>query len=301
MRLLRGRNAEDILQGASHRVFVEGSHDEEIDPIVIKELLRSNGLAQVDVQPMGGCDNVRSAAQALIRPHPTYYFLIDRDDQDESIVERSWSNFPDLNTHNMLIWRKRELENYFIDPSYIEKSQYLKKGLSGSRLKQRILDACNRRIFLDAANLTLAALKRGIRGDFPCDFGDPQQFQTVEEGARQLQEYGQFQDIGNSVADFFTKDRINNIYAEFVGELSGGVLPLQYDTGSWLERMSGKEIFRSIANECFKVVAVNGTTLQGKEQNKEIAKDLLALPLTEQPEDFQQLFALLEKRVGLKV
>jgi hypothetical protein len=105
-----------------HKVFVEGSNDEEIDPIVIKELLRINGLTQVQVLVMGGCDNVRSAAQALFHEHPSYYFLIDRDDQDAQTVENYWLNFPDPATHNLLIWRKRELENYFIDPSYLQNS-----------------------------------------------------------------------------------------------------------------------------------------------------------------------------------
>lgn len=112
MKARTGGDASSVLQSAQHRVFVEGSNDEEIDPVVIRELLRANGLAQLDVKPMGHCDNVRSAAQALIRHHPTYYFLIDRDDQDQPTVDRSWSDFPNPETHNIIIWRKRELENY---------------------------------------------------------------------------------------------------------------------------------------------------------------------------------------------
>lgn len=297
MRLQLGGNTENILQGARHTVFVEGSRDEEIDPIVIKELLRVNGLTQISVETMGGCDNVRSAAQALIRHHPSYYFLIDRDDQDENTVESSWANFPDPSTYNMLIWRKRELENYFIDPVYIEKSGHLKQDVTGQQLRQRILDECNRRIFLDAANLTLAALKRGIRGKFICDFSDPEKFRTEDDGVQQLEEHQRFKELGESIAGFFLEDRVINIYSEFVRELSGGVLPLRYGSGSWLERMSGKEIFRCIANSCFRVITRDNETLQGKKQNNEIAKTLVSLPCTEQPTDFQQLLELLKTRV----
>ncbi len=104
-----GGDASSVLQSAKHTVFVEGSNDEEIDPVVIRELLRINDLAQIDVKPMGHCYNVRSAVQALIRHHPSYYFLIDRDDQEEDAAERSWSDFPNPDTHNVIIWRKREL------------------------------------------------------------------------------------------------------------------------------------------------------------------------------------------------
>lgn len=295
MKVHVGGEAERVRQSAQHRVYVEGSHDEAIDPIVIKELLRNNGLTQIDVLPMGACDNVRSAAQALIHDHPSYYFLIDRDDQDHETVDLSWNNFPNPDTHNMVIWRKRELENYFIAPDYIERSSFLSVPIENVR--QRILDECNRRIFLDAANLTLAALKRGIRKQFPSDFGDPAQFQTEADGARQLETSPGLEEHRKLVADLFEKNVVNRIYSGFVLELSDSRLPLEYGSGTWLERMSGKEIFHCIAGPCFRVEAADGTILQGKVQNNEIAKALLALPLDQQPEDFQHLFRLLRARV----
>jgi hypothetical protein len=295
MKLQRGGDATRVLQSAQHKVFVEGSHDEEIDPIVISELLKRNGLTQVEVRPMGGCDNVRSTAQALIRHHPSYYFLIDRDDQDQDTVEHSWANFPNPETHNMLIWRKRELENYFIDPDYIENSSFLR--VTGENLRQRVIDECNRRIFLDAANLTLRKLHREVRRPFAKDFCDPEQFRSEADGMRQLKELAKLEEKQESVADLFAKDAVRGIYSDFVRDLSGGTLPLQYGSGTWLERMSGKEIFRCIAGLCFQVKAANGKFLQGKEQNEQIAKELLELPLDQQPADFQQLFNLLKARV----
>ena len=44
MKLQLGVDATQALQSAKHKIFVEGSADEEIDPIVIGELLRVNGL-----------------------------------------------------------------------------------------------------------------------------------------------------------------------------------------------------------------------------------------------------------------
>ena len=295
MKLQRGVDTTQALQGAKHKVFVEGSHDEEIDPIVINELLKRNDLTQIEVQSMGGCDNVRSAAQALIRHHPSYYFVIDRDDQEQEIVENSWINFPNKDTHNLLIWRKRELENYFIDPEYIEKSAFLK--VTPNELRGKILNECKRRIFLDAANLTLRKLHRGICKSFPEDFGDPQLFPTELQGINQLNNLPSLREKRQTMYDLFAPDSVEEIYLGFVRNLSGDVLPLEYGSGTWLERMSGKEIFRCIAGQCFKVTAANGMTLQGKRQNKEIAKGLLTLPLDQQPEDFRQLFNLLKSRV----
>ena len=297
MNFQRGVDATQVLLGSKHKVFVEGSSDEKIDPVVISELLKENGLPQIEVRSMGGCDNVRSAAQALIHDHPSYYFLNDRDDQHQDIVEASWSNFPNPDTHNMLIWHKRELENFFIDPDYICKSKWLK--VTPNTLRQRIIKEFNRRIFLDAANLTLSALKRSIRIQFAPDFSNLAQFMTKADGARILDESPELEEKRNSFTTIFEKNKVNKIYSDFVLELSGGNLPLQYGSGNWIERMSGKEVFRSIAGSCFRVEAADGTILQGKEQNKQIVKQLLELPLNQQPHDFQLLVSLLENRIKI--
>jgi hypothetical protein len=294
MNLMKHPHGNDV--EAPHKVFVEGSRDEEIDPVVIGELLNMNDLEIIEVRTMGGCDNVRSAAQALVRHHPSYYFLIDRDVQDEQTVETSWQNFPDPTTHNLLIWRKRELENYFIDPSYLQNSSYLK--VTEAELRKRILEECNRRIFLDAANLTLMAIHREVGRPFAQHFCNLQEFQSEAAGAQQLDGLSALAEKAKSVADCLENNAVKQKYSEFVSELSGGQLPLQYGSGTWLERLSGKEIFRGIAGPCFKVTGGGGEILQGKVQNKEIAKGLLRLPLVQQPTDFQQLVELLKKRVG---
>ncbi|WP_295430134.1 hypothetical protein [uncultured Thiodictyon sp.] len=296
MKIQSGGDATRVLQSAGHSVFVEGSSDEEIDPVIIKELLRINGLTQIDVRPMGGCENVRSAAQALIRHHPSYYFLIDRDDQDQAAVERSWSDFPNPETHNVIIWRKRELENYFIDPDYLMGSRFLK--VPEPVLRQRILDECNRRLFLDGANLTLLALHRSVRTSFASHFANPDDFRTRSDGEKRLEELAALFDKATAVAATLSKNAVAVLYATFVDELSGGAIPLQYGVGSWLERMSGKEVFRCIAGTCFQVIAADKSTLQGKVQNKEIAKGLLELPIAQQPADFRQLVDLLRTRVA---
>jgi hypothetical protein len=296
MRVQSGVNATQVNQNAQHKLFVEGS-DQEIDPIVIKELLDNNDLTAVGVRTMGGCDNVRSAAQALINEYPSYYFLIDRDDQDQETVDKSWQSFPNPNEYNMLIWHKRELENYFIDPDYIQKSSCLKPEIN---IRQRILDKCNLRIFLNAANLTLYSIKRELGKTFPIQhFKNPDEFRDQNAGSFKLEGLAAAMDNRKiSVTTVLEKDAVNQRYIEFIQELSGGIIPLQYGSGAWLERMSGKEIFRVIANQCFDVKDLQGNLVTGKDKNKIIAKGLTKLPLQEQPSDFQELIRLLQHKVG---
>ena len=73
---------------------------------------------------------------------------------------------------------------------------------------------------------------------------------------------------------------------------------MQYGSGSWLERMSGKGIFRAIANQYFEVKDLQDNFVTGKEKNKIIAKELTKLPLQAQPSDFQELIRLLQNKVG---
>jgi len=291
-----GVDATQVLQAAKHKLFVEGKDNQEIDPAVIHELLNNNGLTAIEVQAMGSCNNVRSAAQALIYQHPAYYFLIDRDDQDLATVDQSWVKFPDPIAFNMLIWRKRELENYFIDPDYIEKSSFLKSDID---VRQRILDVCCSRLFLDAANLTLLYLSRELRRPLAIGhFANPEHFKNESGGVLQLEQLSGFTDKKSSVVAVLEKDFVKQKYSNFVNELSGGIYPLQYGFGTWLERMSGKEVFGVIANECFQVKDASDKVLQGKEQNKQIAKQLVSLPLEQQPSDFQDIVKLLKIRIG---
>lgn len=295
MRFQRGVNATQVLQTAQHKLFVEGKDNQEIDPVIIQELLNNNELTAVEVQAMGSCEHIRSAAQALIHQHSSYYFLIDRDDQDQTNVDQSWLRFPDPNAYNMLIWHKRELENYFIDPNYIGKSSFLKPNVN---IQQRILNECNSRLFLDAANLTLYALNRELRKPLAIShFTNPAQFQNKNAGVSQL---GQLTGLANkktAVTSILKKNTVKSIYSDFVDELSGGVLPLQNGSGTWLARMSGKEVFRVIANQCFQVRNADNVLLTGKEQNKQIAKELVKLPLAQQPTDFQTIVSLLKQRI----
>ena len=297
MQLQRGVDPTLVNQNAKHKLFVEGKDNQEIDPVVIKHLLENNNLTAIGIESMGGCDNVRSAAQALIHKHPSYYFLIDRDDQSQETVDKSWQSFPNPDEYNMLIWHKRELENYFIDPEYIKESIFLKPNTD---IQQLVLNECNGRLFLDAANLTLLSISRELRKPLSIEhFRNQQEFKDQEAGLLKLKSLSQRIDERKvSMAAILDEQSIDRIYQDFIEELSGGYIPLKYSFGSWLERMSGKEVFRVIANRCFLVPDLAGNIVQGKDQHKAIAKQLVGLSLERQPIDFQELVNLLKKKLN---
>jgi hypothetical protein len=95
MEIINRPRAEDVRQNAKHVLFVEGESD-SIDKVSITELLRHDTV--IEVEQMGRSDYVSSAARALASHHPNYYFLADRDAEDDGRVEGSWANFPNLET-----------------------------------------------------------------------------------------------------------------------------------------------------------------------------------------------------------
>ena len=103
---------DEVRFDAGHVLFVEGRGDDAIDPTVLRVLLGD----QLRIEPLGASFSVTSVAEALHQFHPNYYFLVDRDHHDYDFVEQCWSNFPEAGKRNLLVWRQREIENYFLDP-----------------------------------------------------------------------------------------------------------------------------------------------------------------------------------------
>lgn len=63
-----GASSQDVLQGAKHVLFVEGTKD-----VAVLEKLLSPKLR---VEPLGPSFSVRSVAKALRKFHPEYWFII---------------------------------------------------------------------------------------------------------------------------------------------------------------------------------------------------------------------------------
>jgi len=284
---------EEIRFDSQHTLFVEGKDEKAIDPTVLRSLLPSS----VRVLALGPSFHVRSAAEALYPHHPNYYFLIDRDHYDDTFVERCWGNFPDPTTHNLLIWHRRELENYFIIPEYLSKSQYL--HVSDDRLRDCILDCCRRRLFFDVANQVIVWVREELKLRWIELFKKVSDFRTKAEALARLTEAPELALKKKTVAKQLGKRELMRRFSEVLSQIADGRKHLEYGHGRWLELLRGKGVLPTVVNRCFRVEDAKGNVLQGREQLNEIVKDLLGRPLTDQPDDFQKLRDIITARLSI--
>lgn len=282
---------EEIRQSARHVLFVEGSEEGQIDTQVLRELLGN----RVRVEPLGASFHIKSAADALFRYHPDYYFLIDRDHHDDTFVEECWQNFPDASKSNLLVWRKRQFESYFLDPEYIAKSAHL--TVDRQRLEQVVLQEATRRLYLDAANNTLIQLREGQKRNWVSLFSKVEQFRTETAALSRLEALPELTSRKLQVSKELRKTSVKRLFQDCLDRLCGGTVPLEYGTGRWLELMDAKRILPAVTNCCFKVVDMQGCTVQGKKAITEIARELVRKGTSQQPTDFVQLDTLIRARV----
>lgn len=281
-----------INRGSRHTLFVEGKFDVD----VLSTFFDTHRLAaRLDIRSLGSCSNVRAAAEALHAHHPEYYFLIDRDHCPDDLVERSWRNFPDPATSNLLIWRRREFENYFLTPEYLVGSPHL--AVSESTLRATIREACQRRLYLDAVNLVLTGLRDGFQRAWIKLFQKPDEFPSRDAALARLRAL----EILSLRRDEFTRaiatDALETELDRVLTELTGSRPQLDDDHGLWRQRLCGKEVLRVVIEKCFRVRTRARVLLDGYAREREVARALVQRPLAEQPDDLRALHGLLSTRL----
>lgn len=290
---------EDFNQSAKRTLFVEGDLDESC----LKELLKKNNLA-LSVKKLGKASDIMAVARSLYEYHPEYYFLVDRDYETQEMVEKSWKSFPDPETQNILIWPKRELENYFIDPEYLKLA--LKSGENitlkpNKYIEVQLLKLAKQRLVSDAINIVMRKLKVSVKQQFVDDLWNPQHNYTDKNLESKIGEY--IQKIkalyGTQVEPQLDVSKIMNQYAQLKQAMLGeGQTELAIGQGTWLDDISGKEIFAQLVNNCFTVKDQDDNEiLDLREKQKFIIKALLSLDETSQPEDFQRLLKILREKL----
>jgi hypothetical protein len=287
----RSVTSDEVRQDRKHVLFVEGGSDAAIDPRILGPLMRN----RIRVEPLGSSFHVRSVAEALHAFHPYYYFIVDGDHHDQAFVNSCWQNFPDPATANLLMWYRKELENYFLIPEYLLKSPHL--SVSEDELRQRILDCCRSRLYLDAANRVIVRIRETQKIAWVRLFERVADFSTEGDALIMLTSLAAWRDRKVTVGKMLNKTRIERLFGESLAELTGGVVPIDFGNGLWLQLMKGKKILPTLANQCFQVQAADGRILQGPEKVGEVARRLAHLPLTDQPDDFQRLASLIEDRI----
>lgn len=284
----------EVEKKEQYKLYVEGNKEEDFDPSVLSALLQK---IDVKVEPLGPSFEVQAVARAMLIGHEHYFFLIDRDHYDDKVVEKSWKNFPDPAASNLLIWRKRELENYFLDPEYLKKSQDM--SCSEDKLRSLILDEAGKRIFFDAANLVIVKIREDIKIKWIECFEKPgNDFNDAKKALKKLLGRSEFPEKMKSVSKALDQKYIEKLFGEILEIFLDGKSKPEYGSGKWLEMMKGKEVLPTIINKCFKIKDNSGKALQGEMKMKEIGKALVRLPLDKQPQDFIELHGMISKQLN---
>ncbi len=282
---------DEIRQSAKHKLFVEGKNNNSIDSIVLSNLLKSI----IRIETMGASYHIRSVAKALYKSHPDYYFLIDRDHYDEGFVNKCWNNFPDPATHNLLVWFRREIENYFLIPEYLLQSKWI--TASEDQIRQYILEGFSKRLYLDTANQVIIHIRETLKENWIKLFDKAADFGTKDAALSKLSQVTEFSLQKKKVLKLLKQDKIRSLFIEHLDKMTGGKEKLEYGYGQWLELLKGKEVLQSVINACFKVKDAKGNFLQGDDKIEEVVKELAKKTLDKQPEDFKRLHQLISDRI----
>jgi hypothetical protein len=285
-----GSRPEDIRQGAKHVLFVEGNDDNAIDPVVLKELFRG----KLDVKPLGSSFHIKSAAQAMFRHHPSYYFIIDRDHHTDEEVKIMWDNFSKPKNCNLLIWKKRELENYFLDPEYLSMSHFL--SVSKDELNDKIKTIFSEYLYLDVTNHVIISVREEFKQNWIMLFDNRDDFPSKDKAITKLISANEFSAFTDKVSNSVQEKSLIERFEKHLSEITGGNDSLDYGNGKWLELLPGKKKLNQIINDCFRVQYDDGKVPQGKEKLNVIIRYLLKMELNQQPSDFQELRELFVKR-----
>lgn len=278
-------NAGVVNYSAGYTLFVEGNFDEA----VLGALLGHS----VQVKKLGSSMDTRGAARALFEHHPEYFFIIDRDHFKDADVEKCWQKFPDPKCDNLLMWHLRELENYFLDPDYLMQSNHIAKGTCREKLKDFILQIARGRLYFDIANLVIVSVREALKENWIKTFEECNGFDSRKSALVLLLERPEFGKHAGLVSEKFDPAQIERKYDEFCTVLTGGMEPLTWENGMWRKLMSGKEIFGEVVSHsgCFSGFH------KGSPHAEQVARELVANPGNQQPDDFLRLKEAIEDKI----
>lgn len=287
-RIQTGINASDINFEAKHVLFVEGD-TESIDLQILTALLGN----KIRIEPLGPSYSLDNVAKSLYTFHPYYYFIIDRDHHTDEYVARCWDNFPNPDTNNLLVWRKRAVENYFLDPAYLRQSQFC--VVDEATLQRKIAKSCQERLFLDVANYVIITIREELKQNWIQMFTEPRDFQDAESALKKLLDVPHFKTQSEKTNQKVSSSELERLFKERLCTMTGGTKTLEFGSGTWRDMISGKKILSQVVN------SKSFTLPTGISQEMKVAaitKDLVSNSTNQQPDDFQRLRELIEQRLS---
>lgn len=287
MKVQTAFDAGEINFNGSHVLFVEGEPD-SIDVSVLSFVL------DVSVKPLGTCAYVRSAAQAMHQAFPNYYFLVDRDQMSDDEVEDLWKKFPRADTPNLLAWRKKEIESYFIDPDYVIQSKYFVKGKKITDVQKALVRAASPLVYMAAANCVIISVREKLKRKWIEKFTDIRDFPDAGSALKKLLSVHEFGSQVHKMTSLTEADKLRQAFEEALRELLGTCKKPVWGEGRWLELLPAKGLMHSLlGSSLFRVYDRNKQLLSGMPKVEEIIKDLVT-PGKKYPADFIELEHLLK-------
>jgi len=269
--------------GPERQVFAEGETDLSFDVAVLGELLAREG---VRVRPAGGCENVIAAARAFARAGggPGFegaecYAIVDRDHRGDDQVGKTWAGgaFAEGRVH--LYWRCHEFDNHFLEPEFLGQSAYLRPGRTVEDLTAALVGEARVRVYLDAANLVLKALREELGWwdfrEFALGEGD---FGSLGAARASLVDGRPYAQLAERKTSLLATKALTAMYDANVALMLGPSddAPLEFGRGEWLQRMEGGKLLGAVLHERFFAVrGSNGRDLTGLDLRVRVARDLM--------------------------
>lgn len=270
-----------------HILYVEGGKN-SVDVQVLRKI-----ISGVRVLPLGGASNLESLAEKFSDLHKNIYFVIDRDYRSAYRVQKIWQKFE--NGGNIVAWRRREIENYFIDAKFLSKSNYLKKDKK-ENLKSLIIAEAKKRIFLDAANFAFSEIKYGtkilgLKNNFTL-----KNFKTEKSAEEELKKFD-FDHVKSHAGDFLTTKELVEKFKEKLNSISEDPENMQYEDRNWMELMRGKGILRGVAVSDYFDFKDLEPKLEKGQQEIAIIKEILENNVDSIPNDILKVKEMIIKKM----
>lgn len=288
MKSVTSPDPSEINFRAKHTLFVEGSKS-GLDVSWLRALCPQ----AFDIRALGFAANLKAVAESLQEHHPNYHFIIDRDHLTDEEVEASWQQFPQPGSKNLLIWRKKELENYFLDPDFFKESSFLRSDFSEQTMQETLCDWCSENLFREAANSVIVSRRESMKRKWVEVFKS-EIFAKVEDAESALFARLSSGDLQKRTVATLNHSEIVQAFRTTLELFSGGNFPLVWGQGDWLNRWPGKSVFHRLVSKFCRVEGLQGRVLQGQEAQTKVAQQLLTT--SNLPNDFQQVRGMLAQK-----
>lgn len=180
--------ARENFQKAVHVIYVEGEEDVDFMDLLYPDCKRDilfvwagKSSDDPDIECSGGCDGVIARVRGERERNKKVYGIVDRDVYKTkrdflAFLEADNNNFPAKINDSILVLRRWEIKNYFVDSAVLEYSvrRALRENASSqvneADIINKLIEICESLIVISAASLALHIHKLK---DFPPLWGYP--------------------------------------------------------------------------------------------------------------------------------